>query len=348
MGGCLAGSPGIQELNTSPLKIAAVQIETRIGDIAATLEQVAKLATEAFEMGASVVALPEFFTGVAFPSDAAFRTALPPDNKAVDMLKGLAKTHAGYIGGSMLIADGGDIYNRYHFIEPDQSIHLHDKDLPTAWENAFYIGGQDDGVFETSIGKVGAAVCWELIRHRTVNRMQGRVDFVMSGTHWPDLPINWPTSHLRVTDRLRVANARSSEQAPVEFAKRLGVPVVQASHCGEIKGDLYLFPGVNWHVPYHTSFVGRTQIVDANGQVVASRKMSEGPGVISAVIEVGKVMDTSPAKPADTDSFWIQRLTANEKLFWTYQNYICKGLYRRFGRRKGLRAAAASIRGLDP
>ena len=92
-------------------------------------------------------------------------------------------------------------------------------------------------------------------------------------THWPDLPINWPTSHLRATDRLRVANARSSEQAPVEFAKRLGVPVVQASHCGEIKGDLYLFPGVNWHVPYHTSFVGRTQIVDANGQVVAFREM---------------------------------------------------------------------------
>ena len=30
--------------------------------------------------------------------------------------------------------------------EPDGAVHLHDKDIPTAWEQHFYRGGDDAGV----------------------------------------------------------------------------------------------------------------------------------------------------------------------------------------------------------
>src|SRR3546814_1028468 len=110
-----------------------------------------------------------------------------------------------------------------------------DLDLPTMWENAFYIGGADDGVWETGIGTLGAAVCWELVRHQTIRRMQGRVQFAMTGTHWWTMPENWPITEplLRAIGQY---NRYMSEQAPVEFARRLGAPVLQASHCGTLSG----------------------------------------------------------------------------------------------------------------
>ena len=37
-------------------------------------------------------------------------------------------------------------YGTYVLAEPDGAVHLHDKDIPTAWEQNYYVGGDDDGV----------------------------------------------------------------------------------------------------------------------------------------------------------------------------------------------------------
>ena len=50
------------------------------------------------------------------------------------------------------------------------------------WENSFYIGGDDDGVIDAGELKVGAAVCWEMMRTQTVRRLAGRVDLVIGGS----------------------------------------------------------------------------------------------------------------------------------------------------------------------
>src|SRR3546814_3951842 len=81
------------------------------------------------------------------------------------------------------------------------------------WENAFYIGGADDGVWETGIGTLGAAVCWELVRHQTIRRMQGRVQFAMTGTHWWTMPENWPITEplLRAIGQYNRSEEHTSE-----------------------------------------------------------------------------------------------------------------------------------------
>lgn len=117
------------------------------------------------------------------------------------MLREVARTHEVTIGGSMLIAAGSSVYNRYHLVEPDSTTHLHDKDLPTMWENAFYGPGVDDGVVETGVGRAGIAVCWELIRTQTarcsVFRTQARPRLcrsngVVARTRW------WRVSSRRI------------------------------------------------------------------------------------------------------------------------------------------------------
>ncbi len=318
----------------TPVKVAAIQLQTCMGDAAANIALAERMATEAFEAGTRVIGLPEFFTGAIAPCDKAFDVVLPKANAAIDMLRRLARKYGGHIGGSMLVADGDDIYNRYVFAGPEE-LHTHDKDLPTMWENVFYTGGQDDGVWDTDIGTVGAAVCWELIRHPTLKRMRGKVELAMTGTHWWTLPDNWPlvAPFLKAIGQY---NRYMSEQAPVEFARRLGAPVLQASHCGPVSGQFLFGPGSNLGVDYRTHFVGASQIVDARGNVLASRNTAEGPGIVSADITPGS---QAPVIAPEDNRYWVPEHTLFIKAYWHQQNWAGKSAYRRYGRTRGLQTA---------
>lgn len=318
------------------LPVAAVQIEARPGRLADNLAQVERLAGEAFAAGARLVALPEFFTTPLITGAPSSEAVLPAgDNDALDLLRRLARDHGGAIGGSFLVAERGEIYNRYHYVQADGRVFTHDKDLPTMWENAFYTGGSDDGVFDTDLGGVGAAVCWELIREQTVARLRGRVDLAITGTHWWDMPDNWPGVPT-LLGPISQFNRYLSEQAPVEFARRLGVPVIQASHGGRLRGEFHFLPGLDLRVPYATRFVGATQIVAADGTVLASRNALDGPGWVAAEIETGAI---EPRMPAEPGRYWIPRLPLLHRLYWHHQNWVGRSLYRRRGRDAGLRAA---------
>lgn len=318
------------------LKIAAVQLQTRMGDVAANIAAAERLAEQAFAEGAELVALPEFFTGMIAPDEAAFDIVLPVDNAAIAMLRKLAARYGGHIGGSMLVADNGEIYNRYVLAEPDGTIHYHDKDLPTMWENVFYTGGRDDGVWETGVGTLGAAVCWELIRHQTLARMRGRVELAVTGTHWWTMPENWPAALRAPLRAIGQYNRYMSEQAPVEFARRLGAPVVQASHCGPLGGKFLLAPGLDAGFDYRTHFVGATQVVDAAGRVLASRSTAEGPGIVYAEVTPGT---GEPVIAPEADRFWVPELPLFLKAYWHQQNVAGRSAYRRYGRARGLEAA---------
>lgn len=318
---------------------AAVQIHAKPGCLTDNLAHVEQLAESAFASGANIVALPEFFTGAVVSGAPVAQTVLPAAaNAARELLCRLSRRYNGLIGGSFLVADGDEIYNRYHLAEPDGTVHWHDKDRPTMWENAFYTGGHDDGVFATGFGDVGAAVCWELIREQTLARMHRRVGLAMTGTHWWGLPANWPGSN-RLLGPLARCNRYLSEQAPAEFARRLGAPVLQASHSGPLNGSFYLAPGLDWRVHYQTTFVGATQIVDANGSVLAGRNTHDGPGVVTAAITIGA---RDPVIAPEPTRYWVPRLPLMHRLYWRHQNAVGRSLYRRRGRADGLAGARAN------
>lgn len=331
--------PAKKTLVPKRIVAAAVQLEAEVGDVATNLERIEALVDEAAGKGARLIAVPEFCTS-RLPFDArAHEAVLPPDNLALDLFKRLAAKHRCWLGGSMLIAEGGEIYNRYHFVEPDGTKHLHDKDLPTMWENAFYGPGHDDGLFETGLGGVGAAVCWELIRTQTVRRLLGRVDVAVTGTHWWTMPSNWGRAVERSLASLGQYNRYLSENAPGEFARRLGAPVLQASHCGKFRTGFLLAPGLPLAPPYDTEFVGCTQIVDAGGHVLAQRQVQEGPGVVVAEIELGA---QTPRLPLE-DRFWIPELPLFLHAYWHHQNVCAKAYYKARGRAAGLAAAERAV-----
>lgn len=316
------------------VRVAAVQCEGVPGDVEENLRRLAPLISEAVEAGAQVIALPEFFTSPIVFRPEVHDCVLPPENRALGMLRDVADLHGVAIGGSMLVADNGEIYNRYHLVEADGTLHVHDKDVPTMWENAFYGPGSDDGVVSTGFGPVGLAVCWELIRNQTSRRLRGRVDLVLTGTHWWTVPTNWGPMR-RVLSGVERVNQRLSQRAPAELARRVGAPVVQASHCGEFTTDLGLVPGLSVSLPYRSYFVGATQIVDGGGRVLASRSTSEGPGVVVADVDTGA---RTPVEEIGS-GFWTPRLPRPIRAYWHQQNAVATRYYRDVGRARGLAAA---------
>jgi uncharacterized integral membrane protein len=172
-----------------------------LADVCANLGACEALAKEAAAAGAEAIALPEFFTtGAAFLPELA-EAALPPDGAAAEMLLGVAAEEEVLIGGSFLCRDAdGEVRNAFLLAGSDGLLGRHDKDLPTMWENALYVGGDDEGVIEAGELTVGAAVCWELMRSATARRLRGRVDLVIGGSNWWSVP-RWPPAATAASSR---------------------------------------------------------------------------------------------------------------------------------------------------
>ncbi len=297
---------------------AAIQLEAIIGDVPANLSACERLADEAGSAGAKIIALPEFFTtGIGFV-DALKDAALPPDGEATGLLTALARRHQALVGGSFLCRDpDGHVRNAYLAVGPNGVVGRHDKDLPTMWENAFYVGGHDDGVFGNGDYQIGAAVCWELMRTATVRRLRSRVDLLMTGSGWWSVP-RWAPHAL--FDRWEQRNSVTARSAAASFAKYVGAPLLHAAHAGALTCPMPWLP-----VQYQGHFEGSTLITDAFGRVIAERRADEGEGVVLSEIEIGRHAPLLEPPQA----FWLHSRGALASATWVYQRWHGRRWYRR-------------------
>jgi predicted amidohydrolase len=275
------------------LRVAAVQMCAVVGDVAANLEKAHRLVCRAFDQGAEWVILPEFFTSATAFHPTMLDAARPLNGEPMQLLLALARDHQGVVGGSYLAQRDGQTYNTFVLAFPDGSVYLHDKDQPTMWENCYYIGGSDDGLLETPAGSVGVALCWEQVRTRTIRRLFGRVDWVLSGSCWWGVPDGVPLDH-----PLRPYLLGMLRTTPVTLAKMLGVPVIHASHAGHFE----TFRPPDEAQLEGRSFLGETQIVDGHGQVLAHLSEEDGDGMAVATITPGRI--DGPLLPIP-NGFWI-------------------------------------------
>lgn len=305
-------------------RAAAVQLDAVPADVGANLAAVERLVDEAAAVGATVIALPEFFTtGIGFLPELA-DAALPPDGDATELLLGLARRHGAMIGGSFLARDtDGHVRNAYLLVTAEGVAGRHDKDLPTMWENSFYIGGHDDGVIPAGEFTVGAAMCWELMRTQTVHRLRGRIDLAMTGSGWWSVPCWHPWAIFR---RMEARNAATAQYAAESFAGYVGAPVLHAAHAGALRCRMPWLP-----MDYSGRFEGGTMIVAADGAVLASRAADEGAGVVVADITIGR----RAPKAQPPKGFWLHRRGVLPAISWNYQRLHGRRYYRRHVAHKG-------------
>ena len=305
-----------------PLRVAATQMKAEVGNVPGNLAKAEALASEAFDRGAEWVILPEFFTSAMAFHSKMLEAARPFDGEPLQLIVSLAKQHSGVVGGSFIATRRDNAYNTFALAFPDGSVTFHDKDQPTMWENCYYIGGRDDGVLDTPAGPVGAALCWEMIRTRTARRLLGKVNLVVAGSCWWDLPDD-ASPH---REPLRARNLALLTETPARLARILAVPIIHASHCGEFEGRVLRDFAIHEEQVYKSRYLGEAQIVDGHGTLLARRTREEGEGVIIAQITPGPVdADRDPIP----DRFWIPELWEPLLRAWEKENALGQYYYQK-------------------
>ena len=151
-------------------RIAVVQPALALGEVEPNLARIEDLIRDAHrEHDADVVARPRGVHLAERLRQGPARRRAPVDGQPFQLLTRLARELDCVVGGGFLAVRGRHAYGTYVLAEPDGAVHLHDKDIPTAWEQNYYRGGDDDGVVrcETLGATVGLMSGWEWARNRT-------------------------------------------------------------------------------------------------------------------------------------------------------------------------------------
>ena len=164
------------------VRAAVVQAAPVAFDREFTLAKVRRLTHDAAARGAKLIVFPEAFVS-AYPRGMTFgavvgnrsaegrewyrrywESSVDVPGEAVDTLADIARESAAYVVIGVVERDGGTLYCTVLFFAPNGDyLGKHRKLMPTASERLIW--GMGDGstmpVFDTEVGKVGAAICWE-------------------------------------------------------------------------------------------------------------------------------------------------------------------------------------------
>lgn len=167
---------------TNLFNAAVVQAAPVAFDCERTLEKAAALSAEAASKGARLVVFPEAFVsayprGLDFGAVVGNRTeegrrdferywesSVDVPGPAVDQLGRIARANKIYLVMGVIEREGGTLYCTVLFFAPDGTyLGKHRKLMPTASERLVW--GFGDGstlpVYDTSLGRLGAVICWE-------------------------------------------------------------------------------------------------------------------------------------------------------------------------------------------
>jgi predicted amidohydrolase len=224
------------------IRVAACQIDPKLGEVEANLDLIAGAVGEAATAGAAFTVLPEAaVTGYAFAS---LSEALPVARKAEliaeSALLGLAETHRMTIVCGTLEADADEVFNTALVLLPDGRRYRYRKmHLPFLGVDRFATPGPDaPAVIEADGLRFGVLICYDL-RFPEAARV-----CALEGADLIALPTNWPVG--------------------VEFHPDLFAPARAAeNHC-------YVLAADRVGTERGTTFMGRSLLVDYDGRVLAS------------------------------------------------------------------------------
>lgn len=274
----------------SNIRVAAVQMNCRPGDVAHNLAHAEAMVANAAEQGATLVLLPELMPGGYMATEEIWNSAETIDGRSVKWLLSTAKGFGIYLGCTFLEAEGEDFYNSFVLASPEgKLIGRVRKNPPASIEAYFYRAGADRHVIETAIGRIGVGICYEnLLYDQMCFLYSENVDLVLSpaaaGRPKPFIP-----GDVRRFEKMLITGR-------AVFAKTLRVPVVMANRVGPLETDL---PG---NLPYlKSSFPGLSSIVDYDGTVKA--ELADEEGVVVADVRLGHSAERK-TKPKRYGRMW--------------------------------------------
>ena len=251
-------------------KVAAAQMRSEPRDVTANLTKAAALAEQATSEGAQLVLFPELFNSGYFIGPELFELWEPEDGRSVTWMREAAARHRMVVAGSIAERREQRLFNTLFIAEPDGRLVRYSKRQPTKAENAAFDAGDDPSVAETSLGRVGCAICADLNWGESLLKpLAGSVDLLLVPQ------ANSPPKALG-----RFVSAREQKRGEPfvgRLVRAVGAPLVMAGQVG---------PAQRLGRFFGSYLYGGTWITDAQGTALASVRFDE-EGVVVADVKLG-------------------------------------------------------------
>jgi len=213
------------------IQAAAIQMASEPLAVADNVAKADELLREAHRGGARLAVLPEMFnTGYGLLPDYG-PTAEGRDGPTLRHLATRSREWGMAIAAGFVERQDHHLYDSVAFATPDGRIHVYRKRNLVFWERFRFRPGREPLVVATPWGRVGFAVCADMIYRRTWESYRDRIDLAVICSAWPDFADrdsgrkHWLFGHV----------GPLSGAIPGKVAADLGIPVVFANQCGETK-----------------------------------------------------------------------------------------------------------------
>ncbi len=208
---------------------AAIQMRSEIGAVGLNLERADESLRQAHEAGVELAVLPEMFnTGYGLIPDYA-PNAEDRSGRTLQHLAERSRQWKMTIAAGFVEHDGHHLYDSVAVTDTDGDIHIYRKRHLVFWERFRFYPGREPLIVKTRFGRVGVAICADMIYSRTWADYRGRIDLAVVSSAWPDFADrhtgrkHWLFGHV----------GPLSGAIPYTVARDLGIPVVFANQCGE-------------------------------------------------------------------------------------------------------------------
>jgi N-carbamoylputrescine amidase len=213
------------------IQAAAIQMPCDVLDLPANLQRADELLRLARDAGAELAVLPELFNvGYSLCPDYGpyGETAEGP---TLSYLRQRSRSWKLTIIAGFVERAGRHLYDSLAFCAPDGGLQIYRKRNLVFWERFRFHPGRQPLVVKTSFGRIGLAVCADMIYRRVWEDYRDRIDLAVVSAAWPDFACrrtgrkHWLLGHV----------GPLSHAIPSKVAVDLGIPVVFANQCGETR-----------------------------------------------------------------------------------------------------------------
>jgi N-carbamoylputrescine amidase len=269
------------------LTVAAVQMESRNGDIQGNLERATLHVEEAAQRGATLIVLPEFMpTGYIFTREI-WDAAEPREGPTMRWLRENSRRFRVWLGTSYLEAEGDDFFNSFVITNPRGEEDGRVRKQTPAFAEAYFTRGEaGPHVIATGLGRIGVGICYENQLAYTPQLMYSQAVDLQLMPHSAPSPMPNPLFPAKAVAKYN----ENLSKLPVYYADALDIPVVLVNKCGDWVSPI---PGLPF-LTQRSSFPGFSAIVDADGTVKAQLGGEEGVIVEEIVLDPARRKKVRP------------------------------------------------------
>ena len=239
---------------------AAVQMQSTLGRPEWNLDQADTYLKAAVNQGAELVVLPELFCcGYGFGTSYS-TLAGGTNDRVVSHLSERSRQWKIGIAAGVALWHAGEVYNAITFCLPDGRVHYYSKRNLVFWEPFVFRKGRRATIVETPWGRVGLAICADMIYKHVWREYRGQIDLAIVSSAWPEFACsrrgkaNWLLGRLGPLCR----------ELPGQISEDLDVPVIFSNQCGLTRTRVPLMNA--W---LEDRFAGGSTIVDHRAETLS-------------------------------------------------------------------------------